>query len=167
MAAPAVEAQAEFSLHAVVTAALDDFDELSPKEIAQRIALEMAEEHLRSALETALGQYIGTVMRRGRHGVRNIGEPGATGGKRWEKVSEDLWEIELLRQRVCPRGVYKRFGECDIKDVVDLGADHELLAERSAHLAQRHKVLAKLMSTRGLATVADVPKEDLRKIFNA
>lgn len=153
------------SLHAMAMAAREDA--LSPREAAEQIADSLADEELREALRIALPEYVAKIWRKQRSIARDPSGENRTDSRKWGQVGEDRWELELLRQQVCPRGVWKRFADCDVKDVLDLSTDYKRQAEQTERMHKCHEMLARVMNHRGHEKVSDVPQDDLKKIFNA
>lgn len=148
-----------YNLHAAIAALAEDMPNTTPRDIAIRLVEEMPESEKDGLLASALTRMVRTVI--AREGSRLM----VQGQSRFETTSDVKWEVALLRERVLVNGRTTEIGSLTRKDCVDLAKEREIQAEHLARRATQFKALAAILNVRDLATVSEIPAEDLRKVF--
>jgi hypothetical protein len=165
MASPERNVQSDFSLAAVVQAALTGNDP-DPHAIAADVAESLSLADVREALRTVLPYFVRKEMSRRQFSTAPALRPGSA---RWDNVAElhAAGELTLLRARVFAHGAWKFLGDCTSEDVQDIAAQRQDAAARNIAAAERFEALRVAMGRRRATTVRDLPETVLTAIFDA
>lgn len=164
-AQPAIAAEREFSLSALVRAALES-DEPDPHRIAENVIASMSLADARMALAETLPNYVREIIRSQRRGRAATAPPAS---QRWGNVAElhASGELTLLRVRVFALGQWKFLGDCTRDDVQAIADDRDAEAAANTAAADRFKRLRTAMGRKRAAVVSELPAAVLSEIFDA
>lgn len=139
---------------------------LDPGEIAERIVAGLSPEELREqavwALRREVAQFVAA--------LRPPTQPpsSAKGSARWEQVKDardllDDWWVSFQD----PQRAGKRLLDCSPADLLDAAEWYEKRAAGYQARADAYSKLANTLRRRKVATPADLPREEVRRILNA
>ncbi len=168
-AQPVAAAEPDFSLRALVRAALEG-DETDPHRIAEDLISAMSPSDAWQALASVMPAYVREVIREQRQrAVAPRGGAGVTTSSRWKNVAQlhAAGELTLLRARVFALGEWKFLGDCTRDDVMDIVEQRDAEATANAAAARRYSALRAAMTRREATLVSDLPADVLSEIFDA
>lgn len=157
------DAAVAYSLTAAVSALVEDMPGASLQEIAERVVEEMPDSEKDAILRKALVDQVRRILGRQRSDAMDHSSKAS----RFDTAGEIAWEVKLLRSQVNVNGRMRALGEMGRKDCIDAAREREWQARQNASRAKQFKALAAVLNARDLSTVAEIPVDDLKKIFNA
>lgn len=168
-----------FSLRQLIREVAESSAIADPGALAEEVANQVPDEHLREAFAEMLRGYVRGVFRDERTFPslpqprdRSDGKsrpPAGRPGNRSRKVAGIRAEwAKVLRERVHvgpPPSAWKFFGDCDAEDIDFLIGEREQIAEANHTKAEQYRKVRKLLVEHDAATVRDLPENVLNDAF--
>lgn len=157
-----------YDIRAAIREVVETSDLTDPGEIAMKVAGDVPQKALRSALAVALRAMVRIELHSYTSWRRPEPEPSRTGQPtqtRSAKVAAVRAWARVLRKPVAvSENVWKAFGECTAEDLDFLAADRRENAAQSIAAAERFEKYAAALDEHGAATVADLPDDAIASI---
>lgn len=153
---------AEFDLRLLVREELATSPVADPHVVAEHVAKQVPDEHLRDALRACLPEFVRII------GHGSVTTPRASGAPRSAKCDDQAWYRGVLRRRVevgQDGREWKFLGECTLDDVLRAAEVRREMAAANAAAADQFDRLAGKMRTFRAATVADLDAGLLGEVF--
>lgn len=160
----------DFDLHAVVRSVTETSGLLGPREIAAKVAENVAQKHLRQALAVALVPFVREELTRRRAPAPLAPRPATSNrnSARSPKVRavREAWRKVLAGQVHVGRGQWQVLADCSYENVLFLATERHETARRTAASGDRFQRLADAMKKHKVGRVSELPDAVLAEILS-
>jgi hypothetical protein len=156
--------QSKFSLRALVLDVLQQATDPNPGAVAEQVAAQIPDEHLRDALADMLRSYVREMIRSQRNEHQHISSSVTTTNRSWKRDGiragwKKEWQNRLRDQVHVGHSEWKFFEDCTYDDFMAAATERQEIAKKNFAKAAWYESCAEAILQHGVQKFKDLPVE--------